>query len=27
VAQIAYMYHHLPPNFDRWDLIKKEYEN
>jgi hypothetical protein len=23
VAQIAYDYNHLPPNFDRWDLIKK----
>jgi hypothetical protein len=23
VAQIAYEYHTLPPDFDRWDLIKK----
>jgi hypothetical protein len=24
VAQTAYEHKHLPPNFDRWDLIKKE---
>jgi hypothetical protein len=24
VAQIAYDYDHLPPDFDRWDLIKKQ---
>jgi hypothetical protein len=23
VAQIAYEYDNLPPNFNRWDLIKK----
>jgi hypothetical protein len=27
VAQIAYDYNHLPPNFDRWDLIKKDSED
>jgi hypothetical protein len=24
VAQVAYEYDHLPPDFDRWDLIKKD---
>jgi hypothetical protein len=27
VAQIAYKYNRLPPDFDRWDLIEKRQDD
>jgi hypothetical protein len=27
VAQAAYDYNYLPPNFNRWDLIEKSQDN